>query len=181
MNSLMTPSIPCGYPPPHDPSKVAVFTVSDDWCCDDLLDCYGSLDEVLEVIKGLVREDVPDYDDLTAEAVARQILDVRLQDGIYRHQVPFYSSGVKRELKQKGIPVTKADELRASLPHFSDRFNDLLRTRSIRDVAVDIAASVELDDAYRGNYAGYPASLVSRILRELVEQGELSCAKSVQR
>ena len=99
----MTPSIPCGYPPPHDPSKVAVFTVSDDWCCDDLLDCYGSLDEVLEVIKGLVREDVPDYDDLTAEAVARQILDVRLQDGIYRHQVPFYSSGVKRELKQKGI------------------------------------------------------------------------------
>lgn len=108
MNSLVTPSIPCGYPPPHDPSKVAVFTVSDDWCCDDLLGCYGSLDEVLEVIKGLVREDVPDYDDLTAEAVARQILDVRLQDGIYRHQVPFYSSGVKRELKQKGIPVTKA-------------------------------------------------------------------------
>lgn len=88
MNSLVTPSIPCGYPPPHDPSKVAVFTVSDDWCCDDLLGCYGSLDEVLEVIKGLVREDVPDYDDLTAEAVARQILDVRLQDGIYRHQVP---------------------------------------------------------------------------------------------
>lgn len=126
MNSLMTPSIPCGYPPPHDPSKVAVFTVSDDWCCDDLLDCYGSLDEVLEVIKGLVREDVPDYDDLTAEAVARQILDVRLQDGIYRHQVPFYSSGVKRELKQKGIPVTKADELRASLPHFSDRIGSTI-------------------------------------------------------
>ena len=132
----------------------------------------------MEVIKGLVREDVPDYDDLTAEAVARQILDVRLQDGIYR---PFYSSGVKRELKQKGIPVTKADELRASLPHFSDRINDLLRTRSIRDVAVDIAAGVELDDAYRGNYVGYPASLVSGILRELTAQGELSCAKSVQR
>lgn len=132
----------------------------------------------MSIVKAWVLEDVPSYDEHTAEEIAMRILDARLEDGIFRHQAPFYSNGVKRELKRRGVLVTKADELRSSLCHFKYQINELLRSQSIKELAFEIADGAALDDAYRGNYCGYPPSLISRILREMVSQGHLSVGKA---
>lgn len=174
----MLSNLPYGYPQPDEPENVDIFGVSGGWCVDDILADVSSLEDALNSLKECVHEDVPSYEERTVEAVAQRILEVRLEDGIFRPQAPFYSNGVKRELKRRGVLVTKADELRSSLCHFKYQINELLRSQSIKELAFEIADGAALDDAYRGNYCGYPPSLISRILREMVSQGHLSVGKA---
>lgn len=174
----MLTNLPYGYPQPNELENVDVFAVSGSWCVDDMLAEASCLQEAMSIVKAWVLEDVPSYDEHTAEEIAMRILDARLEDGIERHQAPFFSTGIKRQLKIQGVAVTKADELRSSFCHFKYQLKELLRSRSIKELAFEIAEGVALDDPYRGNYCGYPPSLISRILREMVSKGLLSVGKA---
>lgn len=167
-------NLPNGYPPADKLELLDSFGVSESMEIAGLFDTASDLQEVLSTIREYVREDVPSYDADTLDKVARAILEVRLNDSIDRHDAPFFSDGIKSELKRRGVAVTCRDELRSSFINvFADDLNSLLRRKTIDQAASDIAEGIELDTPYRGNFAGYPEPLIGAVLRELVASGAL--------
>lgn len=170
--------LPCGYPAsPVDPDRIYpsdVFDMTDGWERWSVIEYADSLDDALETCKSYIREDVPSYTERDVQVVAQVVLDVLLEDMIDRHGIPFCRQGLKNDLKKRGVPVTKADELRYSfVEHFALDLEELLRKYSIPEIAQKISYEQELDSPYYGNYCGYPPQLVTRILRELVREGKL--------
>ena len=96
------------------------------------------------------------------EAVLQDILLVmieRLAEGISEHCVPWYSRGIKRELKKLGVPVTKAADLDA---YFSCATENLEARRLVREFGVKEAARMAencevFDSHYTGNLCGFSA------------------------
>lgn len=172
-------NVPVGYPSPDNAKAVQSFIVSADWGFEDWLAHESSIEKVFELVRENVRKDVPQYDENTVDEIAGKIFNDLLHNSIDRHEAPFFSPGIKKFLGAWGEAVTKSDELRSSfVKHFAPEVTRLLRTRSIKQLARDIAKCAELDDPYRGNFSGYPASLISRILRELVAKGQFVSKKA---
>ena len=171
-------ALPIGYPvSPVDPSKIHpsdVFDMTCDWDRCSVIEDAASLEDALNTCKSYIRQEVPSYTEDDVQAVAQVVLDGLLDDMVDRHGIPFCRSGIKKDLKKRGIPVTKADELRHSfIDHFAPDLEELLRQYSIPEIARKISYEQELDSPYYGNYCGYPPQLVSRILRELIREGKL--------
>ena len=97
-----------------------------------------------------------------SEAVLRDILLVmieRLAEGISEHCVPWYSRGIKRELKKLGVAVTKADDLDE---YFSCSTEFLEAKRlvvefGVREAARKAADCEVFDSHYTGNLSGFSA------------------------
>ena len=106
------------------------------------------------------------------EEVLEDILEVmleRLDEGIAEHNVPWYSRGIKRELRKLGVPVTKAADLDA---YFSCATENLEARRLIREFGVREAARKAencevFDSHYTGNLSGFTAREIAASWRRL--------------
>lgn len=97
-----------------------------------------------------------------SEAVLRDILLVmieRLAEGISEHCVPWYSRGIKRELKKLGVPVTKKAELYSYFSCDAEflEAGRLVREFGVREAARKAADCEVFDSHYTGNLSGFSA------------------------
>ena len=94
------------------------------------------------------------------EAVLEDILCTmleRLEEGICEHGVPWYSRGIKRELKKLGVAVTKADDLDEyfSCINEFDEAKRLVAEFGVREAARKAADCEVFDSHYTGNLCGF--------------------------
>lgn len=170
--------LPEGFPQPSEPESIEYFPAL---CTSDAIDIFAntaSLAEAREAFKDFLCSKAPGvYSDQALVTMSDIVMQEWLEDCTDRHEVPWFSEGIKAELKAKGIPVTKQDELRQTLVGFSELTDELTR-RSIEDVAEDIAEGVLLNSPYYGNYCGYPPDLIATVLRELIALGKIASESS---
>lgn len=115
-----------------------------------------SLQDAFDEEVDTVREEGFAVNRQTLEALLAGMLE-RLEDAVARHDVPWFSKGIRRELVQHGIPVTKEDELDA---FFSRRTKAIEAARFIKKFgkqkASRMAAGCMLfSSRSEGNLAGY--------------------------
>lgn len=122
-----------------------------------LQQCYDDTIEYLRDEAGVV---------ITRE-VLEDVLEVlveRIEEAINEHDVPWYTPGIKRELKKLGVPVTKKDELDS---YFSCSTEFLEAKRLVaefgtKEAARKAADCEAFDSHYTGNLCGYrPHEIIS--------------------
>ena len=158
---------PPGFPSASDAPESVAFEVALGWDLLERLATRPSLSAVHEEVLALVRETVPAYAAAFACRVARAILAQHLDEAIARHEAPFFSEGIKKELGERGVAVTQSAQLRQSFrEHFRGRLNKLVSTLGLQETTRAIATGKALDDSRRGNFAGYSPEIVEQVLAE---------------
>ena len=97
---------------------------------------------------------------LVDETALQKLLGVmveHLHDAVDRHDVPWFSRGIRRELADHGIAVTKAEELDR---FFGETGYGRYARHAVRKYGAEKAAELTaecilFDSPYRGNLAGY--------------------------
>ncbi len=92
-----------------------------------------------------------------AEAIVDREIAAWIDDADLRHDVPWFSEGIKEELARNGIPVTKADVLDDYFGSHSWLVEEVLNGRTPEEAALLTADGVLFDDRCTGNLAAYTA------------------------
>ena len=90
-----------------------------------------------------------------AAAIVEREIAAWIDDAVLRHDVPWFSDGIKEELARDSVPVTKAEVLDDYFGSHDSLVEEVLVGRTPKEAAQLAADGVLFDDSITGNVAAY--------------------------
>lgn len=125
-------------------------------CRYDYLERCDSLADVKAEVTALWRETAGNLPPDAAEIVDREVA-LWIEDAILRHDVPWFSEGIKAELARDGIPVTRADVLDEYFDSHRSLVTEILIDHTPEEASRRAADGILFDDSITGNLSAYHA------------------------
>ena len=125
-------------------------------CRYDYLERCDSLADVRAEVTALWRETAGALPPDAADRVDREVA-LWIEDAILRHDVPWFSEGIKAELARDGVPVTKADVLDDYFNSHRALVTEILTDLTPEEASRRTADGVLFDDSITGNLSAYTA------------------------
>lgn len=127
--------------------------------CDSTEDAIRKMNEDWKEVTGqLTQED--------KEEILNHFYFV-LNDFIDRHNAPWASEGIKKELIHWCYPVSQEEIFKEFITHFHNQYTlELIKKYGIKTLAEKITNGEVFDSHYQGNFAGYDPKRIEKVLIE---------------